>query len=1032
MAEGKSPYQNILSNLGQDFNKSANAIAQEPGVAAAGALLGVPKGFVDIPTYLGEGAYNVGNFLLGNRRDPNQPSFLEKYEAGWRDAAINLGSLGQNVDENREVKERAAGAPMLISSLASPSLPIPGLKAATKGGAGGIAGEMLAKGASAQEKALTGIASSGLMDIALDPIIKGGSQVVKGAGKVKDSISKVPGLRAATSEIAANTMNPKAVTNFIHSHDPHVLPALSTKYNVPVSKVDDLGPPLYKKFKQKKLDEGSINLDDFLKKELADIKIDSKAKAMLKDQLKESVQYNNKFMDIAEAEQYYESILSKAKNIRKTEDNIKYLESNYKKMTPSEEAEFLYAKNRVLDDLAQGHVDNNKLLDAARRVRTNYDNAYNEVLFKGDNNLIKQADEIRFKRQTQVIEDLHSIDPQLASEYQKAATESMVGNMGRVFNWFKAEPYIGDLVQSVEALPHATLNNAEILGISSLDALPFRKDFKKWNNTPEIQKIYNDNIVEKYRNNIQALHEKAGLGYNLDKLSKVKSLKDLTKLRLSDIGSELMMLGDKVGYAFQSGARERIIENVIMPEAYSQIKAWGKYSEGTKEFNKAVMNHTLKFMEDLGMVSPDSKYLTKSSTGSLKVQHHIDDFVQDALMRGKNEFASKEGRAATLFMTKWVKGALQAKLQGYNNIVDVFRNYGRSGKITKADRAKLLNGMVGMAESIALFGARGAKIPGFFVENPVEDLQPDQIPETVGTWLVGQIADTLKFDNELRNTLREGAWYKLTGMSGARTESIPVIGVSAGSDIASSMIVSKLGNLINAAFTAIETEDLSILNEALVGSFIPKDVDILNEVNITGEIKDSKGTKLDIEKGKFPLQESGATRAAAAISKNLTPDYEVSDTPKFSEADTKIKEKYKKYKLSGVLREDTFNNLLDDTLSIYTDDPSKAVKVIKTIIEEKAAPHKTKLFNSIGRDANDLLALDASVLEKYKPIQRLTKQEVIDIAAESFLFEQNTRKTFNLLVKSGKLDINDDKLMDKIIDSYLDKQDDLIKEIEKL
>lgn len=1031
MADGRTPYQNILSSLGQNFNTSANAIAEEPGVAAAGALLGVPKGFVDIPTYLGEGAMNVGNFLMGNTRDTSQPSFLEKYEAGWRDAAINLGSLGQNVDENREVKERAAGAPMLISSLASPSLPIPGIKAATKGGAGGIAGEMLAKGAVAQEKALTKAASSGLMDIVIDPLIKGGSQAVKGAGKIKEGVNQIPGLRAATSELLANTMNPKAVTNFIHSADPHILPALSTKYNIPVSKVDDLGQPLYKKFKSMKAEKGPINLDDFINKELADMKIDRKAKVMLKDQLKESIQYNNKFMDVAEAEEYYAAMLGKAKNIKKTEDNIKYLESNYKKMTPAEEADFIYAKNRALDDLAQGHIDNDKLLDAARRVRTNYDNAYNEILFEGDSKLIEKADSIRFDKQTQIIDDLNKIDPLLAREYQKAATQSFVGDMGRVFNWFKAEPYIGDLVQSVEALPHATLNNAEILGISSLDALPYRKNFKGWFKNPEIKKIYQDNIVEKYRNNIQALQEQIEMKSRFDQLKSIKSLKDLQKLKLSDIGNQLMALGDRVGYAFQSGARERIIENVIMPEAYSQIKVWGKYKEGTKEFNKAVMNHTRKYMEDLGMIAPDSKFLTKSTTGSFKVNKHIDDFIQDSLMTA-NHPLSNEARSAALFMTKWVKGALQAKLQGYNGMVDVFKKYGRTGKLTKADRAKFLNSVVSMTEGIALFGARGAKIPGFFVENPVEDLQPDQIPETVGTWLAGQIADTLKFDNELRNTIREGAWYKLTGMSGARTESIPVIGVSAGSDIATSMITSKLGNLINAAMTAVESEDLSVLNEALVGTFIPKDVDILNEVNVTGEIKDSKGNKLDIEEGKFPFQESVATRAASAITKNLTPDYEVGDTPKFSEADTKIKEKYKKYKLSGVLKEDTFNNLLDDTLSLYTDNPGKAVKVIKTIIEEKAAPHKTKLFNSIGRDANDLLALDASVLEKYKPIQRLTKQEVIDIAAESFLFERNTKKTFNLLVKSGKLNMDDEKIMDKIIDSYLDKQEDLIKEIEKL
>jgi len=1025
MADGKTHWQNLVSTLGHQYNKSAYAMSQEPGIATAGAGLGFPKGFTDIPVYLGAGVKGVYDYLRGNEPAPTGESFLEKYEAGWRDAAINLGSLGQETDINRELKEQAAAAPMLATSLASPSIPIPFAGKAFKGGAGGIAGEQLAKAKSWQGKALTGIAETRALDFLTDPIIKAGAAVTKPATKA----------RGAAPEFLANTLNPKSTTNFVKSTDPHILPQLSKSYGVQISKIDDLGEPLYNRFKAAKTTDKGLDVDKFVNKELLKYDISPKGKTLLKEELTNAINYNKKFMDIGEAEAHYGNILKKAKNSKLVEKELKGVEEFIKKHPEKVTEEFIQNRNLLREEVMQG-LSGEKLIDAARRIRTNYDNAYNTTLFSGNQKYISQADDIRHSRHEKILKDLTDIDPVLANEYKNAATQSWVGDMGRIFNWFKAEPYIGDLVQSVEALPHATINNAEILGINSLDALKFRGSFKPWFKDKKIQKLYGEQIVNRYRNTIQSLQEKANIEsvFNIDtysNLNNIKSIKDLQKVKLSDIRGGLLALGDRLGYSFQSGARERVIENVILPEAYSQIKAWGRYKEGTLDFNRAVMNHTIKYMEDLGMIAPDSKFVYKSGVGELRTGKHIDDAIQDAFLKMNSPIA-KEGRSAALFMTKWVKGAVQAKLQAYNNVVDVFRSYGQTGTITKADRAKLLNGIVEMAEGIAIFGARGAKVPGAFVENPFGEQKPNEVPETVGTYLMGQIADTLKFDSELRNLLREGGWYKMTGMSGARSESIPIIGASAGTDIASALLITRLENVLSATMRTLETGDLSLLGEVALSTITPTDIDILTNVQTTGKILDSQGNEIFIDKDKFPLQKNPVARYGTAITKNLTPDYEQSKDEMVGEADTRIRDKYKKLTFSQVLKDDNFDKLIDDVSKLYPENPQKVEDLVSSIIEDKVAPERTKFFKKLNRDANDLLGFPAEALQEVKALQRLSDKEVAKLAAESVMFEPSNNKTLNLLIKSGKFDLEDDRAWDRMFDEYEKLNEYVINEVGKL
>jgi hypothetical protein len=245
MGSGQKPLQQLVSNLGQNFNTSAQAMVQQPGITSAGLGLGIPKGMLDVPVYLAGGANEAWNYLRGNTQ-PYGDRPLDKWEQGWRDTAINLGSLGQNTDKDRMEKERAAGASLTMTSMASPGLPLGAAGKVLKGGAAGIAGENLVKGITAASDYIAPAIGKASAPI-LDPMLKGAGKALVGA---ETQTAKV--MAGESKEWTKMMANPKSPTNYIKARDPHVLATLSDKYQVPVAKLDDLGEPLANKFKNYK------------------------------------------------------------------------------------------------------------------------------------------------------------------------------------------------------------------------------------------------------------------------------------------------------------------------------------------------------------------------------------------------------------------------------------------------------------------------------------------------------------------------------------------------------------------------------------------------------------------------------------------------------------------------------------------------------------------------------------------------------------------------------------------------------------
>ncbi len=999
-----TPYQGLVSHLGQNINKSASAMGLQPGLTSAGLVAGLPKGFSDIPMYLGAGVKGGWDYLRGNQPQEGE-SFLDKYESGWRDAAVNLGTLGQGLSEDEVTQEqqlKAAESGLFISSMISPSLPygklakgLKGLEVA-KGGAAGIAGSktMQAKG----------FASDLITQAAASPIAKGLDSLLVSAGKATvkgEQVAKKLGAGSAFQERMANTLNPKSVTNYVKSQDPHILPQLSEKYGVPISRIDDLGEPLYQKYKSEKLTNNKLNMDSFIKKELKQFDVSAKGKALLTDEITESVLNAEKFKDVDEASKLYDITLRKYHNSKEAEKHLMGLAD---KITSEDDfARF----ESYMSEIQEGY-NSDKIVRNAQRLRTNHENKYFEALYTGQDDVINSTKLKSIETNERIIDDLMKIDStgDLAKAYDQAATESIVGNLGRMFNWFKSEPYIGDLTQTLESLPHAALNNAEIFGINIGDALKAQKGSSQW--IKSNNRLIQDTVIDKYRHSIQALQEQTATKSMFD-VGKFKSLNDFKKVGAKEglkiLGSSI----DTAGYAYQSGARERMLIDNVIPKAYGQVKAWGGYAENTPEFNKAVVNHTLKFMDDTGMISPKSKYVVKQKAGlgkfSYKVEENIDDWLHNTF-KGQG-FIQKEATASSMFMTKWVKGAIQAKLQSFNNIKDTLYEIGKTGKVTDLQRAKLINGVLEQALGLAIFGARGTKVPGMFQEmsDPTGFAGEDDIPETVSTWLVNEIALQLKVDTDLRNTLREGLWGKVLGMAGARTESVPFIGAGLGADISMGLITKKFANVVDRASEAIKQGDISLLAEGALSTIIPADVDMASDVSVTGAPISSKGEKLSVDTEEHPLMKNTAIKKAVYSTKNKPIEFLAQESilsKKITDIDKTIKQKYQRLNLKEFATKSNIKSVVRDLKSVY-EDSGRIEIILEDMINDKLMPTKSKLFKGYKRDMTDLLSLDTKLVKKHFPqLMTISEKETLNLIAESIVHEPNSQ-TILLLKKVGKL-----------------------------
>jgi len=766
----------------------------------------------------------------------------------------------------------------------------------------------------------------------------------------------------------------------------------SSIYKRPITNIDELTNASYNKFQQKLslAKEKGLNVDSnrFINSEVASFAASPQEKQALKSYLQDKFSWYKSSYDPEEAAKSYNRSLNRFQ-----------LKTYKQEASPTE------------------------LLNSAKNYTVSKFNQIRDYDFYENSKLAETASVDMNALKEKIVGDLTKIDPDgskgLVGEYLSSFDSGMISKLNRFSNFFKVEPAFGDMYQVGVSYPSVVLNNAYKLGV---DPAKYVGGGFKW--SQEHSQLIKSQILDYYKTLQDTLESTRLESSKAGKFAK-------------PMNSVLSAFND-FAFAAQSGPRETMIKHVFVPEAYGQIKKWaektGKIVEGTPEFNRAVINHTIQIMRDTGMVPDESKYLFKKA-GEVKIGKHLDDMVRDWKAEGN---ISKEIKSASMFMNTWVKPAAQAFLKSYNDVANAFRLKEKYGAWTPRSTVLFWNGATNMAVGATLFGLRGLRVPIAINEfSLASSPNPSSVPDTAATLAFDNIARFLNFDSDFRQRTKEGIMGSLAG--GAtffRQLMIPFLGYSQGLPIAlasgqkvTSSGLSSFKNLIDGMMTAWAQGDINEMRigaqkalEDAMNPLIPKDVNSIVTSHVDNLALDPTGRNyLSNIDPTAPFQKMDIVSKNLPLLKGLPADYEGKQGVSYGEADTRIIQKYSRYKtVDDFSKPEVFDKFLDEVETIYSDS-EKIKKIAETIIDNIEDVGKPRVYTGFKKYVGDFATINPEVLKDDPIIEGLSEHDAVVICANSILYEKE-KKSANVLLLAGKIPLDPDK-QDEFFDKVAEERD---------
>jgi hypothetical protein len=313
---------------------------------------------------------------------------------------------------------------------------------------------------------------------------------------------------------------------------------------------------------------------------------------------------------------------------------------------------------------------------------------------------------------------------------------------------------------------------------------------------------------------------------------------------------------------------------------------------------------------------------------------------------------------------------------------------------------------------VILFGGRGMRIPGLITEDPTNAIaNTKESPDNIATMLTGAIATYLKIDKETTRELKDGLFYKMTGLSSARTSNMPLPSLGQGNEIFSSIVMKKFGPLItNILGNATSLEGFQNyvtsggLASDIVGMVTSQDTEIAGDIGAYGKRFDSKGGAVDIDAEKHPL----AHAPGVDFTKNMPASGDSVEGVKLMDAPKNIVKKYQKLDDKEFFKRENIKGLVMQLKDIYKGDPTMIKSTVKRIIRDRLVPKGGEIFSELSGVAKTYNSVGNMDLVAEEPaLKRLSKDQVIEQAALSVLTQRNSYNVIKLLVAAKKLDMSD-------------------------
>lgn len=965
-----------MFNQAVDIASAPRSMVTNPGVAAAGLAIGAGKNFTDMVALPLSVAQQAGNYLTGKGPVKPEDDIFRKYEEGAQNLAIDIGTLGNRDKlsdvELQDARKAAAGSEFLGSFIGMHGLA--GKTPVTKGGLAGVVGEVATKGNIAKSNIISK-ASKAVPDV-----------LFKGASKIKE-IGKKSNAGEFNHDLAS-LLNPKTATNIVAAKAPEVMVALSNKYDMPIAKIRDVGDLIQLDYRRSKYHDSKITPESYIDTELSKIpgikEADPQAIAVLKNELVDSLKEKASSADsIADARSYLSDLVLKREQLQRLEAKLNDPKNPIVNVQEVAQLEELRKQTQFKKGELESH---------GRNVKKYIEDDYiKKTIDPNETRSLETLQTELAESHQKLYDSIASVDPEAASNFDRISTKTFVGRIGQLGNLFKAEPLFGDFTQINEALPTALIKSAEKLGIDSTTVGKYKKGYSDWYRNPKIRDTIQKTIIEPNRTQFDSIY------------SELKARKTSKTANLVD---NILDEAATMGMSNQIQFRQRLIETVIIPEAYAQVKAFG-IPEGTVKFNQAVMNHTKSLIEEAGMIPPEkAKILYTDKTGNVTTRTGGYDRLTHNLTEQSKRggLFEKELGGATSFMLKWVRGATQAKLKSWNVLNETLDLINNTGVVTDAQKALVTNSIVDLVAGTIIFGGRGLRIPGLVTEwgNLISDKES---PDNVATLITGAIASYLKINPEAAKELKDGLFYNMTGLSSARTNNMPLPTLGQGNEIFSSIVTKKFFPLFESITKNLDNLPSYVSSGAfmtdVVSMITSQDTEIASDIGSEGQRYDSKGKPIDIDLEKHPLGHA----PGVDFTKNLPSKDSLDLGVDYSQGKRNITVKYDRLSDKEFFKKENIKEYAMKLKEYYKGDPKKIKTALKTAVRNRLVPKGGDTFNDLSTLATTYNSIGSEeLIRKDVNIQRLTKEQVIEQAALSGITQKGSYKVLKLLVAAGKFD----------------------------
>jgi hypothetical protein len=476
----------------------------------------------------------------------------------------------------------------------------------------------------------------------------------------------------------------------------------------------DFGDAAVRRFNNAPVNESLSIIENELKR----AKVSKESIALIKEELKGSMEASRATQSLGYAQQHFNNQLNKLgrSDIKIADDDVIRAANNV----------IEFHEREITNLYAKGKFDAAKL--AETNFNTNVEKVYNSIKKK---------------------------NPGLADQFANNYNPAWASNISRLSMMVNPGAAAQDALSFQLNNRNAVIDIARSAGIENIALVeknisPFwQKD--KWLENPAHVKLVQRELIDPTKSIMSGFDPLKET--NVKNIVNGKNVKQVVKQYMG----VLPKLFEDALYGVQQGTREKLVESFIVPRSIALARATPGLIEGTEQFNKAVVNYGKELLRKNSMLKETKYGAMRDAQGNYTAAKNWNEQFTDSLK--KMPVVGKDFAAAANTLTGWISNQMRAFNAAPDAIGDVLNRVQKTGKVTAIDKQQLIQSFSDIIFTAAMYGARGLRFTGAGMTIPKNITGGNEMDMTTAEQTVqSQIFNVVRFNASRPREQSMGEW----------------------------------------------------------------------------------------------------------------------------------------------------------------------------------------------------------------------------------------------------------------------------------